>query len=250
MSEDLRWQAPRDFSDFTLERLCERIHARHRDKIKVQKPHVAVANLARIVAAVLELSNRKGFHATSLRDLALASGLSMGGLYSYFDTKDTLLLMILEEVSAAVTGVLSNPPETVRGDPVTHLRWLIETHIALSEAMQPWFVFSYMEAKAFPAAARRLAVESELATEALFVAVLEEGVRHGRFKVDDIPFTATLIKPLLQDWYVKRAKYRKRGVGAARYAGQVFAFVAAAIASRDPIAPTSDAPRRNPAAAG
>lgn len=250
MSEDLRWQAPRDFSDFTLERLCERIHARHRDKIKVQKPHVAVANLARIVAAVLDLSNRKGFHATSLRDLALASGLSMGGLYSYFDTKDTLLLMILEEVSAAVTGVLSHPPETVQGDPLTHLRWLIETHIALSEAMQPWFVFSYMEAKAFPAAARRLAVESELATEALFVAVLEEGVRQKRFQVDDIPFTATLIKPLLQDWYVKRAKYRKRGVGAARYAAQVFAFVAAAIAGRDPLAPSPGAPSRNPAEAG
>ena len=35
----------------------------------MQKPHVAVANLARIVEATLTLSNRQGFHATSLRDL-------------------------------------------------------------------------------------------------------------------------------------------------------------------------------------
>lgn len=229
MSDATRWRAQ---GDYTLEKLCARIYARHRDTIKVQKPHIALAKLARIVEAVLSLSNRKGFHDTSLRDLARASGLSMGGLYSYFDTKDTLLLMVLEEVSAAVTEVLAVPPEGVAGDPRAHLRWLIDTHIALSEAMQPWFVFSYMEAKAFPAAARKVAVESELATERLFVEVLTAGTAAGAFAVADPQFTAALIKPLLQDWYVKRSKHRKRALSAAAYSAGVFDFVAAAITPR------------------
>ncbi len=229
MSEVTRWQAQ---GDYTLDRLCARIYARHRDTIKVQKPHIALGKLARIVEAVLTLSNRKGFHDTSLRDLARASGLSMGGLYSYFDTKDTLLLMILEEVSAAVTEALAHPPDAVRADPRAHLRWLIDTHIELSETMQPWFVFSYMEAKAFPATARRLAVESELATEQMFVAVLQAGALAGCFAVADPGFTATLIKPLLQDWYVKRSKHRKRNLTAAAYSAGVFDFVSAAITPR------------------
>ncbi|MFS8036557.1 TetR/AcrR family transcriptional regulator [Xanthobacter sp. AM11] len=223
-------------ADYSLPALCARIHARHRDTIRVQKPHVAVANLARIVEAALTLSNRHGFHAMTLRQLAQASGLSMGGLYSYFDGKDTLLLMILEEVSAAVEEALGCAPADVRADPARHLRWLIARHVALSEAMQPWFVFAYMEAKAFPADGRRRAVESELATERIFAEVLAQGVARGCFSTPDPAFVASLIKPLLQDWYVKRGKHRKRGLDAAAYAAGVTAFVEAAL-MRDPPRP-------------
>ena len=41
--------------------------------------------------------------------------------------------------------------------------------------------------------------------------------------------TAALIKPLLQDWYVKRAKYHRRGIAPERYAQSVIDFVEAAI---------------------
>lgn len=238
MNEERR---PSAGTDYALEALCGRIYERHRDTIKVRKPRVAVANLARIVDAVLTLSNRQGFHATTLRDLSRASGISMGGLYSYFDGKDTLLLMILEQVADAVTEALGAVPAEILGDPERHLAWLIATHVALSEAMQPWFVFAYMEAKAFPAAARKAAVESELATERMFADVLEKGARSGCFAVADVGFTATLIKPLLQDWYVKRGKYKKRGVNAATYAARVSAFVLSALAPR-PAAPAPAKP--------
>ncbi|MFG1477118.1 TetR/AcrR family transcriptional regulator [Xanthobacter sp. V4C-4] len=244
MNEERR---PSAGSDYALEALCGRIYERHRDTIKVQKPRVAVANLVRIVEAVLTLSNRQGFHATTLRDLARASGISMGGLYSYFDGKDTLLLMILEQVADAVTEALGAVPDDIRADPPRHLSWLIATHVALSEAMQPWFVFAYMEAKAFPPAARKAAVESELATERMFAQVLEQGARAGCLAVDDVAFTATLIKPLLQDWYVKRGKYKKRGVNAATYAARVSAFVLAALAPATPAA--TPAPAAKPARA-
>ncbi|MFG1297810.1 TetR/AcrR family transcriptional regulator [Xanthobacter variabilis] len=247
MSKERR---PAPGADYALEALCGRIYERHRDTIKVQKPHVAVANLARIVEAVLTLSNRQGFHATTLRDLSRVAGISMGGLYSYFDGKDTLLLMILEQVADAVTEALGAVPDKVRADPAEHLAWLIATHVSLSEAMQPWFVFAYMEAKAFPPPARKAAVESELATERMFAEVLEEGARMGRFAVDDVAFTATLIKPLLQDWYVKRGKYRKRGVNAATYAARVSDFVLAALAPPPAPAAPAAAKAEKPARAG
>lgn len=216
--------------DFSLDALAARIHARHRDRIKVQKPHVATANLARIIAAALELSNRHGFHAMTLRQLAAESGLSMGALYSYLDTKDTLLLMILGEVSHAVEEVLGAAPPEIASDPARHLEWLIARHVALSEAMHSWFVFAYMEAKAFPPAARRQAVESERLTERMLADVIAEGSRRGIFSADDPQFAATLVKPLLQDWYVKRGKYRARGIEAADYAARVTRFVEAALA--------------------
>jgi len=217
---------------FSTEALCARILERHRDAVRVQKTPLAVANLARIISATLRLSNKQGFHATSLRELAKASGLSMGGLYTYFANKPMLLSMILREVEATVTEVLRSPPAEVAGDAAAHLDWVVATHIRLSEVMQPWFVFAFMEAKSFPPAERQLAVDMEVRTEKIFANVLSQGVASGAFAISDVTLTASLIKPLLQDWYVKRAKYRRRGTSIEAYIAAVTAFIGAALAAK------------------
>jgi AcrR family transcriptional regulator len=216
---------------FTTELLCARMLERHRSVVRVQKDHVAVRKLALIVEAALDLSNHQGFHAMSLRELSRKSGVSMGGLYSYFDSKTTLLTMILTEVSTTVIEVLQHPPAEVTRHPKDYLNWLIDTHIRLTEAMQPWFVFAFMEAKSFPAAARRMAVDSEAATEKIFADVLRRGVEQDCFSLENPDLTAALIKPLLQDWYVKRGKYKRRGTRIEDYVAAVAAFVDAAVAA-------------------
>lgn len=217
-----------DADDLTTEALCRYMLERHRDTISVQKPEFALRKLNVIVAAALELSNRKGFQAMSLRDLSQASAVSMGGLYAYFDSKTTLLNMILSEVTAAVQRVLSTPPPALQNDPVAHLNWLIATHIQMTELMQPWFTFAFMEAKNFPPAERRKAIDSEELTESYFKAVLDQGIAAGVFRADTSPLLPALIKPLLQDWYVKRPKYRRRGVTIDIYIGTVQTFVQSA----------------------
>lgn len=214
----------------TTDALCARMLERHRTVVQVQKERIAVRKLAKIVETALSLSNRHGFHAMSLRDLSKESGVSMGSLYTYFDSKMTLLMMILTEVAAVAVEVLGNPPEDVRSDPAKELRWMIATHIRLTEALQAWFVFAFMEAKTFPQPARRVAIDSEAATEAMFAEALYRGREQGRFALDNPELTAALIKPLLQDWYVKRSKYRRRGTTIDDYIGSVSRFVEAAIA--------------------
>ena len=223
--------------DFSMNGLCEAILEQHQGTIRTRKPHVAVAKLAKIVNTILELSNRQGFHATSLREISTVSGVSMGGLYSYFDSKDTLLMMILGQVSSSVTLVLNNAPDSVKDDPLEHLRWLICAHVALTETMLPWFVFAFMEAKAFPQPARKMAVDSEEATEKIFAEALRLGAGRGLFQAGNPELTAALIKPLLQDWYVKRAKYRRRGIAIGDYVAAVSAFVSAALGDRPAVQP-------------
>jgi TetR/AcrR family transcriptional regulator, cholesterol catabolism regulator len=215
--------------DFSLEACCACMLDRHRDTIRTQKPHIAVTKLARIIRTTLMLSNRKGFHSMSLRELATASGLSMGALYTYFDSKDTLLMMILDEVSSAVSSALGCPPASLADDPVRRLQWLLGTHVYLTETMQPWFLFAYMEAKAFSKEGREKARRSELSTEALIADALADVVRRKRAFVPNVELAAALIKPLLQDWYVKRGKYRRRGVTPEQYVEAVTGFVEGAI---------------------
>ena len=171
--------------DLSMEALCARMLERHKATIRIRKPAVAIVNLARIVDTTLTLANAKGFHSMSLRDLTEHTGLSMGALYAYFDSKDTLLMMILGQVVVAVEDVLTRPPPSLEADPAARLRWLLETHLYLTETMQLWFVFAYMEAKAFPREGRDLAVASELTTERLLAEALEQGAHAGFFRVAD-----------------------------------------------------------------
>lgn len=216
--------------DLSLEALAARILARHGETVRVKKAPLATKRLARIVECTLALANRVGFHSMSLRDLSQESGLSMGALYAYFDSKETLLLMILGTVSEVVEEALGEPP----GDlpPPERLRWLVAGHVALTEAMLPWFTFAYMQAKSFPPQARALAVASEQRTEGLIAAVLADGTASGDFHIADVEMTAALIKPMLQDWYVKRSKYRRRKVSAAAFTQALMGFINDAIGAR------------------
>ena len=215
--------------DLSMEALCARMLERHQATIRVRKPAVAIGNLARIVDTTPDARQPKGFHSMSLRDLTEHTGLSMGALYAYFDSKDTLLMMILGQVVRGRRRGADQPAGGPENRSAARLRWLLETHLYLTETMQPWFVFAYMEAKAFPREGRDLAVASELTTERLMAEALEQGAQAGLFRIADVEMTAALIKPLLQDWYVKRAKYHRRGITPERYAQSVIDFVEAAI---------------------
>ena len=214
--------------DFRLEHevTWQRIYDRHRANISTARVKVALPNLERIITATLQISNRSSFDSMSLRDLSSETGLSMGALYSYIDSKDQLSAMILEHVLYLVETVLA-PPPTMAGR--ERLRWLLRTHVYLTEAMQPWFFFAYMEAKTFDSRVRRMAINSELRTERLLAECLAAGQAAGSFATADSTMTASLIKPLLQDWYLKRWKYRRREVDPDSYADRVIHFVEATL---------------------
>lgn len=107
------------------------------------------------------------------------------------------------------------------------LRMAIQTHLYLSEVMQPWFYFSYMEAKNLTKMERDKAIKSELYTEELFVEILRQGQEEGIFVSRDLRLAASLIKATLQDWYLKRWKYAKRNVSVDYYTCFIMDFVEA-----------------------
>lgn len=209
-----------------LRAIWHRIHQRNQNTIKIKKIGFVLPNLERIINSTLRISNRSSFHSMSLRDLSQEAEISMGSLYSYIEGKEQLSTMILEQVLYLVETVLTAPPDTAltAGE---RLRWLLRTHIYLSEVMQPWFFFAYMEAKSFELRGRRMAIGSELRTERLIADCLAAGQAAGAFAPVDPTTTASLIKPLLQDWYLKRWKYRRRGIDPDDYADWVIRFVEA-----------------------
>ena len=223
-----------DYADFqkkinpSRRDICREVYQENRGSIRVKKEDTVVKNLERIFSATLKISNQKGFQAMSMRDLSRETGLSMGALYSYFSSKEDLLEMLQSQRRAITRRILEDGIEQ-ESDPRARLRAAIRTHLYLSEAMQPWFYFSYMEAKNLSQKEQDLAVASELYTEKLIAQILQQGQIQGKFELHDPQLTASVVKAMLQDWYLKRSKYAKRGVSVDQYARFVLQFVEAFI---------------------
>lgn len=218
---------------FEPERLAtwQRIYEHNQSIIKIRRIKVVLPNLEKIVSATLRISNGSSFHSMSLRDLSREAGISMGALYSYIESKEQLLAMILGHVLFLVDTVLT-PPAEVADAPRERLRWLLRTHVYLSEAMQPWFFFAYMEAKSFDRRGRQMAIGNELRTERLIAECLVDGQAAGAFTATDPGMIASLAKPLLQDWYLKSWKYRRREISPDAYADWVIRFLEAVLEPR------------------
>lgn len=204
----------------TMQGIVRELYREHSAQFQVQNEAVAVPKLATIIEATLTLANQKGFHGMSLRDLAKATGMSLGGLYAYIRSKDDLVALIQSHGRTLAMRTLSAQLAAVQ-EPREKLHAAIRAHLYLSEILRDWFYFSYMEAKNLLPAERQQAVDAEIATESLFRDLIEQGQTVGIFRATDAQLTAALLKAMLQDWYLKRGKYRSRGVDVEHYAEYV-----------------------------
>jgi hypothetical protein len=77
-----------------------------------------------------------------------------------------------------------------------------------------------------------MSVEAEAMTEGLIGEIIARGAAAGVFAIREVGLSAALIKPLLQDWYVKRAKYRRRGTTIEDYIAAVTVFAERALTAK------------------
>lgn len=219
-----------NYQDFVMEvtdckqKICMEYFANNRKSFQVKKEKTIAKNLERIFAAALEISNKNGFHAMSMRALSKKADLSIGAMYNYFSGKEELLEMMQQQRREITHRILSSYIQRETA-PVSKLRAAVQTHLYLSEAMQPWFYFSYMEAKNLAKKERRAAIQGELSTEQMITDILEQGLGQGVFETDSCQMTASLIKAMLQDWYLKRSKYSRRNISVEQYSRFLISFL-------------------------
>ena len=160
----------------------------------------------------------------SMRDLSVETGLSTGAMYAYFSGKEDLLNMMQHHRRTIAIQIMEKylKPEA---DPIEKLKTMIRVHLYISEAMQPWFYFSYMETKNMKKKHRDQAVENSRATEKIIREIILEGQKANLVKDHDAFMSASLIKAMLQEWYLKRKKYARRKVSIDQYADFVESII-------------------------
>lgn len=193
---------------------------RNAERIGVKRRKPALENMEKIFVATFRLANEVGFRAMSLRDLCRETGLSMGGLYGYIESKDQLAEMI-EDVVRHASLELPRMFAHIE-DPLDRLEALLRGTIYLSEILQPWFYFVYMDSRVLSHEQRAMAKGSEMSVQTLISHILEELKPQPK---GHPMLVAAHIVSLFQDWYVKRWKYRAAKVHVDDFADSVLLLI-------------------------
>lgn len=94
--------------------------------------------LAEILTHATEVFCKKGYEGASMRDLSRASGMSLAGLYYYFESKERLLFLIqkhtfstiVEQLKAKLEGV-ADSEKCVRIFILNHLEYFLANQAAM-----------------------------------------------------------------------------------------------------------------------
>ena len=136
-----------------------------------------------IIDAAMHLFGKQGYTGTSMRDIASAVGVLPGSLYAHIDSKEALLVQIVDDginrFLAAVrphVGSSKTPVEKLRDMIVAHVRIVAENPERSLVVFHQWRFLSDDNLEA--------AIQKRRDYEQTFITVLEEGIARGLFRAD------------------------------------------------------------------
>jgi len=164
-----------------------------------------------IVDAAVQLFIQRGYHKTTTRALAKATGLSIGSLYEYVTTKDDVLYLVCiaihSEVEQGLKEVLARPLQGREA-----LANIIREHFMVCDRMSDHVLLMYQVTHFLPKKWQQKVTEAEMRITGLFVEALTELKRSGKLPhLDDatINLMSHNISVLGHTWAFRRWYFAK-----------------------------------------
>ena len=156
-----------------------------------------------ICDAALKLFSRKGFHRTTVREIAEACGLGIGTLYSYIKAKEDILYLVYRRILETFEARML---EATRGiqDPRLQLKAALEETLKIYDECQDVVLLLYQESHALGRQSLQSLFELDRTYVGSFREILERGNRAGHFAVKEPHLLAVCILFLCAVWDLKR----------------------------------------------
>jgi TetR/AcrR family transcriptional regulator, cholesterol catabolism regulator len=143
----------------------------------------AVAVRARetdLLRAATRLFRERGFHATSMQDLAEALGMNRGSLYHYIESKDDLLWSI----ALGLLNARVEPMLTGHGEAAQRLADGIREHLHVAADHADELSLVQIELRSLTDERRRTMIQRRNAYEDLWRNALNDGIASGQLRQD------------------------------------------------------------------
>lgn len=130
---------------------------------------------------VVHVFVKKGFHETSMREIAEAAGLGKSTLYDYFKTKDEILVYFFEDQLNDITQEAQKiAMQNMTAD--KRLRQIMETYIDNLQANKNLFLKLSLESQRLKAASQKQIQQKRHTYQDMIRALIDEGIREGVFR--------------------------------------------------------------------
>ncbi len=124
---------------------------------------------------------KKGFHETSMHEIAQAAGLGKSTLYDYFKTKDEILIYFFEDQLNNMTEEAQKIAlQNLSAD--KRLRQVLEKYIASLQANKNMFLKLMQESQRLKLESQKQVQEKRYAYQDLVRALIDEGICEGIFR--------------------------------------------------------------------
>jgi len=144
-----------------------------------------------IVDAAVELFIANGYHKTTTREIAKRSGISIGLLYEYINSKEDILYLVCDaihtEVEKGVKEALANDSSGSES-----LAAMIKEYFMICDRMSDHILLIYQETRSLPSHWQRKVLEKEIKITGIFKEALADLARSGGIpKIDSRSMTLT-----------------------------------------------------------
>ena len=130
---------------------------------------------------VVNVFVKKGFHETSMREIADAAGLGKSTLYDYFKTKDEILVYFFEDQLNDLTDEAQKIAlQNLSAD--KRLRQIMEVYIESLQANKSLFLKLTQESQRLKPQSQKQVQEKRHAYQDLVRGLIDEGIREGIFR--------------------------------------------------------------------
>jgi AcrR family transcriptional regulator len=182
----------------------------------------------RIRSAAIALFKARGYHGTSVRELAEALRIEAASLYYHYPSKQDILFdLVLRTTDAMLDGLDRAIASGATAE--ERLRAGLRFHVLFHIARQDEAFVSHSELRSLSPQNRRKIIPKRDRYEKTIRALLSAGVRAGDFEIADVRLTSIAILMMcsgVSDWFVERGRLTPAKV-ADRYVDMVIRLVRA-----------------------
>lgn len=158
-----------------------------------------------MIKGAIALFKQKGFHRTTTREIAKASGFSIGTLYEYIRQKEDVLYLVCDRIYDEVYERLEKDIGTHHGT-IESLKLAIARYFKVIDDLQDEVLVMYQEVKSLTKDSLPYVLNKELQMVKIFENILRECVENGAFTLTEreIQLFAHDIFVLGQMWAFRR----------------------------------------------
>jgi len=170
---------------------------------KVKNKELVTKRREQIVHAGIKLFSRKGFHETSLRELAEESGISHGNIYDYINSKQDIFFLIHEFINNIAIQKINRSIENI-DDPLDRLRRMVRAEFDLMYEWSDAILLIYQETHILDKPLQKALLKRERERVYRIEETINECITKGQLRNFNSRVAANLIKSMTETWVAKR----------------------------------------------